>query len=132
LIDAMSPMVVPTRSQTVAHARYSNITRAVGASVDCAATRPGSRIEVLIAERPIVIALTRVLTGACRAEDVLSEGSSALASIHIAVLPKRPSDISATSILAGSPRRRVTCRGRANHVRAYRPSVTRVASGGSA
>src|SRR5689334_8595845 len=123
----MSPMVVPTRSQTVAHARYSNVARAVGASVDCAATRPGSRIEVLIAERSIVIALTRVLTGACRAEDVLSEGSSALASIHIAVLPKRPSDISATSILGVAAAAR-HCRGRANHVRSHRPSVTRVAS----
>src|SRR5438128_8152856 len=52
----MSPMVVPASNQTVAHARYSNVTRVVGASVEGAATRRGSRIRVLIAEGSIVIA----------------------------------------------------------------------------
>jgi len=56
LIDAMSPMVVPASSQTVAHATYSNVTRTAGASVEGAATRPGSRIRVRIAEGSIVIA----------------------------------------------------------------------------
>ena len=49
-------MPVPTRSQTVAHTTYSNSTLTVAASTDGAATRPGSRIRVRIAENPIVIA----------------------------------------------------------------------------
>src|SRR5215510_4397439 len=44
----MSPAVVPTRSQTVAHATYSNVTRTVAGSTDGAAIRLGSRIRVLI------------------------------------------------------------------------------------
>src|SRR2546428_4158207 len=50
-------MVMPASSQTVAHATYSNVTRTVGASVEDAATRPGSRIRVRIAEDSIAIAL---------------------------------------------------------------------------
>src|SRR5262249_24586645 len=45
----MSPAVVPTSSQTVAHATYSNVTRTVAGSTHPAGTRPGSRIRVLIA-----------------------------------------------------------------------------------
>src|SRR5262249_54907999 len=56
LIEAMSPMPVPTSSQTVAHTTYSNSTRTVAASTDGVATRPGSRIRVRIADNPIVIA----------------------------------------------------------------------------
>src|SRR5262249_41872276 len=56
LIEAMSPMPVPTSSQTVAHTTYSNSTRTVAASTDGVATRPGSRIRVRIADSPIVIA----------------------------------------------------------------------------
>src|SRR3989442_14446405 len=52
----MRPMVVPASSQTVANATYSNVTRTAGASVEGAATRPGSRIRVRIAEGSIVIA----------------------------------------------------------------------------
>src|SRR5262245_15001860 len=49
LIDAISPIVVPTSSQTVPHARYSNVTRTVAWSTEGEAVRPGSRIRVLTA-----------------------------------------------------------------------------------
>src|SRR5262249_10860321 len=49
LIDAMSPALVPTRSQNVPDTRYSKVTRTVAGSTDVAAMRPGSRIRVLIA-----------------------------------------------------------------------------------
>src|SRR5262245_11575897 len=50
----MSPMVVPARSQTVAHATYSNVT--LEASVEGGAMRPGWSVRVLIAKRSTVIA----------------------------------------------------------------------------
>src|SRR5262249_39106420 len=49
LIEVMSPMVVPTSSQTVAHATYSNVTRTVAGSAEGEGGSPGSRIRVLIA-----------------------------------------------------------------------------------
>src|SRR5262249_2685944 len=55
----MSPMMVPASSQTVDQATYSNVTRTVGASVEGATMRPGSRILVLIAKRSAVIADAR-------------------------------------------------------------------------
>src|SRR5262249_12348957 len=48
LIDVISPMVVPTSNQTVADVTYSNVTRTVVGSAEGEATRPGSRIRVLI------------------------------------------------------------------------------------
>src|SRR5262249_24652448 len=48
LTEATGPAVVPTRSQPVAHAMYSNVTRTVAGSADGAVTRLGSRIRVLI------------------------------------------------------------------------------------
>src|SRR5262247_747003 len=49
LIEVMSPMVVPTSSQTVAHATYSNVTRTVAGSAEGEGRSRGSRIRVLIA-----------------------------------------------------------------------------------
>src|SRR5262245_14679724 len=72
-------MTVPTSSQTVAHATYSNITLTVAGSPDGALPRPGSRsIRVLSAEPLIAIALPRNPRGTRRGGSYVP-GSSPIA-----------------------------------------------------